>query len=377
MNISNDGRYYIHNFPENTPVDVHLLLPTLSRAIDEIRDMLTEHVNKRPEGRHEHGTYTGLAGILLSLYSYNKSVWIPSLEHHRISFTEPPTVLGGDLLIAIVMEDLESIRSFYRAACFLIPSECELLNGRAGCLSGLLLSSRINPDMNFDAEISHLASQIIDAGKRTDDVLMYEWHGKEYLGAIHGIAGILYVLLQVREEILLSIDSNISARIEKTVDCMLSNHTLPSGNIKSSTSSHTDRLVHFCHGATGWIPLLCLLSERISSKRSLYLAKAKSLGDVVWRRGLLATKGPGLCHGISGSICSLVDLYRASREEVWMNRAEHFSLFLAREWKNLAPKADRPFSLFEGVSGAFYVMNVVLSERLRAPGSFQTSFPCL
>jgi len=27
--------------------------------------------------------------------------------------------------------------------------------------------------------------------------LMYEWHGKKYLGAAHGIAGILFVLIQV------------------------------------------------------------------------------------------------------------------------------------------------------------------------------------
>lgn len=27
---------------------------------------------------------------------------------------------------------------------------------------------------------------------------MWNWHGKEYLGAAHGVAGILYLLLQVR-----------------------------------------------------------------------------------------------------------------------------------------------------------------------------------
>ena len=28
--------------------------------------------------------------------------------------------------------------------------------------------------------------------------LMYEWHDKKYLGAAHGLAGIMYVLMQVR-----------------------------------------------------------------------------------------------------------------------------------------------------------------------------------
>lgn len=33
--------------------------------------------------------------------------------------------------------------------------------------------------------------------KHTTSPLMYAWHGKYYVGAAHGIAGILYMLLQV------------------------------------------------------------------------------------------------------------------------------------------------------------------------------------
>jgi hypothetical protein len=60
-----------------------------------------------------------------------------------------------------------------------------------------------------------------------------------------------------------------------------------------------------------------------------------------------------------------------------MQRAEWFVLFLAREWQQLAPKADRPYSLFEGITGAFYVMSLVLSERDRSEGIFTISFPGL
>ena len=60
------------------------------------------------------------------------------------------------------------------------------------------------------------------------------------------------------------------------------------------------------------------------------------------------------------SICGLIDLFRCSREQVWINRAEWFSLVLPREWKNLVPKADRPFSLMEGIIGAYYALALVL-----------------
>lgn len=44
---------------------------------------------------------------------------------------------------------------------------------------------------------------ILDAGQKdsrsaSDSPLLFTWHGKHYLGAAHGLAGILTVLLQVR-----------------------------------------------------------------------------------------------------------------------------------------------------------------------------------
>lgn len=52
--------------------------------------------------------------------------------------------------------------------------------------------------------LSHLevVRSTLDAGKagqcaHIPSPLMYEWHGTQYLGAAHGLAGILTVLLQV------------------------------------------------------------------------------------------------------------------------------------------------------------------------------------
>ena len=44
---------------------------------------------------------------------------------------------------------------------------------------------------------------VIESGKtyakqhKHQSPLMYEWHGKKYLGAAHGLVGILVILLQV------------------------------------------------------------------------------------------------------------------------------------------------------------------------------------
>ncbi len=83
-----------------------------------------------------------------------------------------------------------------------------------------------------------------------------------------------------------------------------------SGNLPSSLPVGTDKLVHWCHGATGFIPLLILASETAAGQQDAaradrFMAAAVRAADVVWHRGLLR-KGVGLCHGLDlcGFFCS-------------------------------------------------------------------------
>jgi hypothetical protein len=80
---------------------------------------------------------------------------------------------------------------------------------------------------------------------------------------------------------------------------------------------------------------------------------AERTGDVLWERGLLASKGPVICHGAAGSIWGLQDLYSYTGKEIWLNRAKWFALFLAEHWVELFDSADHPISLFEGVCGTY------------------------
>lgn len=53
--------------------------------------------------------------------------------------------------------------------------------------------------MHFPCFITSQVSQLIlsSSTKDSEFPLMYTWHEKHYLGAAHGLAGILTVLLQV------------------------------------------------------------------------------------------------------------------------------------------------------------------------------------
>lgn len=73
---------------------------------------------------------------------------------------------------------------------------------------------------------------------------MYEWHGKMYWGAAHGLAGIMHVLMDMQ------LNSEEQDLVKGTLIYMINNR-FPSGNYPSSEGSESDRLVHWCHGAPG------------------------------------------------------------------------------------------------------------------------------
>ena len=83
----------------------------------------------------------------------------------------------------------------------------ELLYGRVGCLYALLFIKQSIKEGVNEQLITTIAKTVIESGRRLADKLkkkghkvpplMFEWHQKKYLGPAHGLAGIIYILLQV------------------------------------------------------------------------------------------------------------------------------------------------------------------------------------
>jgi len=81
---------------------------------------------------------------------------------------------------------------------------------------------------------------------------MYTWHDKHYVGAAHGVVGIMFMLLQTLST--QSVQSNLRS-IENCVEFLVSKQ-FPSGNFPSSLENETDKLYHWCHGAPGTVHLM-------------------------------------------------------------------------------------------------------------------------
>jgi lantibiotic modifying enzyme len=139
--------------------------------------------------------------------------------------------------------------------------------------------------------------------------------------------------------------------LKTTIDCILQMQDQDStGNFPSKFNKPDEaHLIHWCHGAPGIVYLMAKAYKVYGEKK--YLDSCLKCGELVWLNGLLK-KGPGLCHGIASSGYVFLLLYRITNEMKHLYRAMKFAEFLVDEdFLQQARQPDRPFSLFEGISG--------------------------
>uniref|UniRef100_A0A914UL35 LanC-like protein 2 n=1 Tax=Plectus sambesii TaxID=2011161 RepID=A0A914UL35_9BILA len=193
----------------------------------------------------------------------------------------------------------------------------ELLYGRAGYLYCLqFVRTHCGASSSIDAAIEDVKNRIIESGESANGSfpLSYAWHDKEYLGAAHGWAGILFQLMRTPN---FDKDAKSKELVKATLDGLLK-LAFRSGNFPSSIGNESDRLVHWCHGAPGFIHTLLQAHKTFGDER--YLQAAKRCADVIWNRGLLK-KGYGLCHGVAGNAYALISVWKATGEVAYLYQA--------------------------------------------------------
>ncbi|KAI4248841.1 MAG: hypothetical protein L6R40_000852 [Gallowayella cf. fulva] len=213
----------------------------------------------------------------------------------------------------------------------------EWLYGRAGFLYLLRMVRQCVPSSEeaMNACIRKLGDRILEHGPS------WRWHGKEYLGAVHGSVGIITQL------ILSDSGYAVHPRVITTLEKLLqSQDTEGGGNFPSSIDSGRHSLVQFCHGAPGFVLSLPLIQGCFDSTSQAaiddVLAKARAC---IWEKGLL-TKEPNLCHGVTGNALALNSPQR-----------EHFMAFATAEMIAKGKKegwyieGSDPYGLFCGEAG--------------------------
>ena len=345
--------------------------------------------------------YTGSGGVALlylklGQYDQAEKYLEDSLRH--VSSSRVTFLCGspGPLTLRALLHHRQGRAPDISAVINLAPSVAdlssglpdELLYGRVGYLYCLLLLRQELGELSVPSllvrrvlEAVLRSGQLLSRDTKSRSALLYSWHDKVYIGAAHGLAGILTMLLQARDHLT---PAEMRELVRPSVDYVL-NLQMKSGNFPSSKGNDKDRLVHFCHGAPGVVQLLLTADLVWGTEDGRYLAGARRAGDVIWERGLLR-KGPGLCHGVAGNGYALLRLYQVRHqsvqsltdglwwqvtgEDVWLYRAARFGEWLTELVRPDQRIPDRPLSLFEGIAGAVHFLHDLIEDPKQA------KFPC-
>ena len=200
--------------------------------------------------------------------------------------------------------------------------ECELLYGRAGYLYALLAAREAITDEAAVAAsvVWRLADAVAAAGAHAADArglgaswgLVYAWHGSAYLGAGHGIAGILQILSDCQRTAAWAPAPAVAHRMRLAAAALAATVTCD-GSLPTRIGGGKACRVQWCHGPPG----LLLLGAAAEASPHGVLQGAMDRGRLdaaaerVWRAGLLR-KGLGLCHGIAGNAYALLAHWRAT-----------------------------------------------------------------
>uniref|UniRef100_A0A1B0G9X1 LanC-like protein 3 homolog n=1 Tax=Glossina morsitans morsitans TaxID=37546 RepID=A0A1B0G9X1_GLOMM len=237
----------------------------------------------------------------------------------------------------------------------------EMLLGRAGYLAGCYWLNDIMPRKEVtDDDLISICQLIIANGREYAEQfkaplpLMYQWRGREYLGAAHGLCAILHMLLEspwFRTDPISAPSADLRD-IKKSIDYFLALQD-DEGNfpvaLENLGRDRDTRLVHWCHGAPGAVYLLA--KAYLIFKEDKYMQALRRSSDLVWNKGFLR-KGPGICHGVAGNGYVFLLLYRLTHEPKYLYRAvKYMELLTNAEFQQRARIPNCPHSLFEGVAG--------------------------
>ncbi|KAG7339083.1 lanthionine synthetase C-like protein [Nitzschia inconspicua] len=239
--------------------------------------------------------------------------------------------------------------------------DCSVLFGLAGALQAIWFLRNELSDMSFGSDLALTVSSAIllnglehSEKIRTSSLLMWEWHGRSFLGAGTGVVGILYSILGHNEEEWDSLNEYLPRVFGVLRQCIdsLTEHVLESGNLKAAVDGfEEDKSTDWTHGAPGYCLLLLRAYQVYGDVK--YLIQAKHMGEeVIWPRRM-QRRGLGLSRGVSGVAYVLLALARVDTENcaLWRARAMKMAQLAFADLEELQEMSKNPDSLFEGTGG--------------------------
>lgn len=262
------------------------------------------------------------------------------------------------------MGHAEDLLELLRKGCASLPPEaCDVLDGRAGILKTIWFLRSELENRHFGSSLAlHISKQILYQGMLTakkynsESLVMWEWKSKPYLGAAHGVVGILHALLGHSDEEITILESKLPRVRDVILQAIesLDNCCDNSENLRKKLNDEDDpEVINMVHGAPGHCLLLAKASIAFPDRRKEFLLRATKLADSALRPGRINNASVGLMRGVTGIgyiflALAQIDLKNAS---TWVSKAESIAHSAVDQLDSLIPNSGRPYSLFEGIGG--------------------------
>jgi hypothetical protein len=362
-----------------------------ARADDELdastslwpRDSTDEQ--KPGEGRAS-SLYWGGAGVAwalgeLQVADYVTADFVEALEHRLLNDPADPDfgeegVWWGEAGVLAVAEHFwpdasrrDRLAELARAA---LPSPgLEPMIGHPGHMT-LAAALHARTDEVRWAELWRAgADRLLDEWRHDEELDAWLWTPKigrdesRYLGAAHGLAGNLHVLLQTG---LLTADERQDVE-RRGLAALKGFAVVEDGRanwpgVAGGPLASKERIrVQWCHGAPGVLTALSAAAPHDDEWSDLLLAA----GRLVWDAGPIRD-APGLCHGTAGNAYGLLALWRRTGDEQWLARAGAFALHAAAQVEERAARRGHGHhSLFTGDEGVAMCLSSCLARDERLP----------
>jgi len=273
--------------------------------------------NYPPRSRYPHEVLqglwsgpTGIAYLMLQVSTYRPDLlisgqpaahwaqgYISGSRGHNLRLGSHGCGVSDEKLVweavrAAIFKDLSHVREFVSSVWQVLQVQefpDENLYGRAGTLYLLRLVRHWVPDSNglVNPAIDEISNIIIKNGPH------WKWHGKRYVGAVHGDMGIVTQLVLT--------SPSLAPQLEPVVSKLLDmQHGDGNWSSAEGHGPNSKALVQFCHGAPGFILSLLAIRQYFPALQERIDAAVRRGRECVWNEGLLR-KEPSLCHGVFGN----------------------------------------------------------------------------
>jgi len=167
----------------------------------------------------------------------------------------------------------------------------------------------------------------------------------QYLGIAHGWAGVLYAILLWCEASGKAIPESVGPRLAELAACGVQSGQRQRWPIRLSSrglAASENSMSGWCNGSAGYVFLWTMVHRTLNT--SGFLKLAEMAAEDVWQDD---QEFDSLCCGLAGSAYALLNVFRATGDQHWLDRAENLTDRAISSTRN----SQLPDSLYKGSLG--------------------------